>query len=516
MITQNKITGTATNPYGIAGYRTSNNNITNNRITLKKVNYGKTDSAAHGDVIPVGDQAVMLMYTSKNNNITANTINTNATTTVKLTDQTSKNTVTGNSLKSKSSSGDKSVQDEGTSNKVSNNFLYFVNATVSPVNAKIGTKITINVTVTTEATNTKNLKATFKLGSNTIGTSTVTDGKAKLTYNVSTLYNPTTYQITVSLGGTNFQNATATAKATFTKDPEKTMVKVAKVLKIIGTNATLTANITTQNGGKISAGKADFYLDGQYLFTRNVKLGKASGTYVIPSNATSSVHTIKVVYKGTKDYATSSGTNKLGVQTKSAFTVSTYTGTLKEVVTIKATIKSGGTPIKSGKVQIYINDKQICNTNIKNGTVMYKYKIPTTFDKGTYTVKFVYGGNNTQAAVTKTSTIKIYPFKPVFNYTTARAKVGQTASLVLRISNGKTGADKYNAMSGNVTVKLNGKTLCDAKGNPIVGVMNNGKLTFKFTAPQQLVGYQNITFVYKGYSKFAAASRTYTNGLLIE
>lgn len=514
-IMANTITATATNPYGIAGYRTSNNNITENTITLKKVNYGKTDSAAHSDVIPVGDEAIMLMYTSKNNNITANAINTNATYTVKLTDQTTKNTVTGNSLKAKSLKADKSVLDEGTSNKVSNNFLYFVNATLSPVNAKIGDTITINATVTTQATNTKNLKATFKIGTKTIGTSTVSNGKAKISYNISTLEKPTTYTLTVSLKGTNFQNATATAKATFTKNPEKTVVKVAKVLQTIGNDAKLTANITTQNGGKISSGKADFYLDDVYLFTRNVKLGKASGTYKIASDAKSKVHTIKVVYKGTVDYATSSGTNKLGVQTKSTFTVSSYTSTLKDVVTINATIKSGGKAIKSGKVQIYINDKQICNTNIKNGVVTYKYKVPTTFDKGTYTVKFVYGGNNTQSAVTKTSKIKIYPFKPVFDYTTTKAKVGQSVSLVLKVSNGKTNADKYNAMDGNVTVKLNGKTLTNSKGNAIVGTIKNGKLTFKFTAPEQLAGYQNLTFVYTGYSKFAAGSKTYKNGLLI-
>ncbi|RAP48293.1 MAG: hypothetical protein BZ135_00805 [Methanosphaera sp. rholeuAM6] len=515
-IINNTVKATATNPCAIAAYSSSNNRITANKLTLKKTDYGTTMQAGHSDVISSCEDAISLQSASKGNTITNNTINTNSTNTIALEKQTAKNVISNNSLKSKTKTGDNSVNDNGSNNKVSNNFVYYVTAKISKINAKIGEKITITANVTATTKSTKKLKATFKLGTQTIGTVTVTDGKVKVPFNVSTVYKATTYQLTLTLSGTNFQKTTVYSQATFTKNPEKTTVKVAKVLKTIGSDAKLVANITTENGGKISSGKADFYIDGKYLFTRNVKLGKASGTYSISSNATAGVHQIKVVYRGTKDYNTSSGTNKLGIQTKSTITTGTYTATLKETVTINATIKTGEKLIKSGKVRVYINNKLICNTNIKDGIIKYKYKIPTTFDRGTYTLKFVYDGNNTQAGITKTTKIKIYPFKAVFNYTKTRTKVGKTVLLVLLISNGKTGKDKYNAMDGNVTIKLNNKLLRDNKANAIVATVKNGKITFKFTAPEQLKGLHNITFIYKGYSKFAATSKTYNNGLIID
>lgn len=515
IITNNKITGTGTHPSAIAGYRTSNNKIEENTLTLRKVNYGETSSARHSDAIPYSDEVIMLMSTSTGNQITKNTINTNATTTIKLTSETSNNKVTENSLVAKTNTADKSVTNQGT-NTVSNNFIYFVNTTVNPINAKIGDKITITATVKSTATNLNNLTATFQLGTNNIGSSKITNGKASIQYEISSLYRPTTYTIKVGVSGNNFQNSTATALATFTKDPEKVTVKVAKVLQTIGSKAKLTANITGANGGKIGAGKAKFYLDNKLLSTQNVTLGKASYTYAISSTAKSGVHTIKVQYIGTSDYQNATATNKLGIQTKTSITLANHTGKIGQKVNIKATIKTGNTKVASGKVKLYIGTKNIANTTIKNGAINYNYTIPTSYNKGTYTLKIVYDGNNTQSKATKTAKIKINPITPVFKYTTTSVTIGKTAKLVLKVSNGKTGKQLFNAQNGNVTLKLNGKTLTDKNGKAIVGTVKNGTLTVKFTAPAQLSGKQNITFTYKGNNKFAALTKTYKNGLNIK
>ena len=515
IITNNKITGTGTHPCAIAGYRTSNNNIQNNILTLRKVNYGATSSAKHSDAIPYTDEGITLTSTSTNNIITKNTINTNATSTIKLGSETSNNKIIENSLLAKGTAGDKTVINQA-SNTVSNNFLHFVNATVNPLSAKIGDTITITANIKSTTTDTKNLTAKFQLGTNNIGTSKISNGKATLKYQISNLYRPTTYQIKVTVSGNNFQNATATEKATFTKEPEKVTVKVAKVLKTIGSKAQLTANITTSNGGKISAGQAIFYLDNKKLRTVNVTLGKASYTYPISSNSKSGVHTIKVQYLGTNDYKTAQATNILGIQTKTSITLASHKAKIGQAVNIKATIKTGSSKVSAGKALIYIGNKKIATATIKNGVINYKYTVPITYNKTTYNLKIVYNGNNTQSQATKTSKIKMNGITPVFNYSATSVTVGKTASLVLKVSNGKTGKSLYNAQNGSVTVKLNGKTLKDKNGKAITGNVKNGKLTIKFTAPEQLSGKQNITFTYKGNNKFATLTKTYKNGLNIK
>ncbi|RAP51990.1 MAG: hypothetical protein BZ138_03920 [Methanosphaera sp. rholeuAM270] len=515
VITNNKITGTGTHPYAIAGYRTSNNKIQNNNITLRKVNYGATSSAKHSDAIPYGDEGIMLMSTSTNNRISGNKINTNATYTVKLTSETSKNNVTENSLVAKAKTGDKSVSD-ASSNKVSNNFIHFTSLKVNNVTAMIGDNITLTAIVTTTTKDYSNLTATFKLGTNTIGTSKVKNGKATLNYLVSTLMRPTNYQIKVTVQGTNFQNATSTAQATFIKGPEKTNVNVSKVLKTVGSNATLTATITSENGGKIGSGKAEFYLDNKKLGTVNVKLGAAQYVYRIASTAKSGVHTIKVIYLGTSDYKKSQATNILGIQTKSAITLKDHTAKLGDAVTIKANVKSGNKAVATGKAKIYIGTKNIATAKITNGAISYKYTVPSTFNKNTYTLKIVYDGNNTLSSATKSAKIKINPYTPVFKYNTTKVIVGSQATLRLKIDNGKTGTKQFNAASGNVTIKLNGKVLKDSNNKVIAGTPKNGTITFKFTAPQQLAGKQNITFTFSGNNKFSSLTKTYTNGLVIE
>ncbi|MBE6487616.1 MAG: hypothetical protein E7Z86_02775 [Methanosphaera stadtmanae] len=514
-IKNNVINANATQPYGIAGYRTSYNNMTGNNITTRKGNYGKTSTAVHSDVIPSGDDGILLMSESRYNNISYNNIDTNSTNTVRLTNQTSYNNVTQNALKSKSLIGDKSVLNQQSTNKVSNNFLYFVNVTVPNVTAELGTTVNITANIQSQATDLSNLTATFYLGTNNIGTAKVVNKKATLSYLVSTLWNPTTYTITTNVNGTNFQNVSAKSQATFTKPPEETVVTVAKVLQTVGKTAALKANITTKDGGKIGSGQAEFYIDNTKVATVNVNLGTASYNYQIASNAANTVHTIKVTYLGTADYKKSTGTNKLGVQTLTSITSQNQTSTIAKQVTLNAKITSASKALTTGKVKIYIANKQVATATITNGNINYNYTIPTSMDKGTYDLKFVYDGNDTVSSATKTVKLTVNAMTPVFSYNKTTVAVGKTANLLLKIDNGLTGTNYMTANNGNVTVKLNGKVLKDSKGNEIVGTMKNGSLTITFNATKDILGTHNISFVYAGNSKFNAATKTYTNSLSI-
>ncbi len=515
-ITNNTINSRATHPNAIAGYRSSYNNITYNNMQLRKVYTTETTEASHSDVIPSEDEAIMFMSSSTGNNVKYNTINTNATATMKLTGETRNNIVQENSLVAKGSQADQSVINLHTSNIVSNNFVHFVNVTVTPLTAYIGDTVTINATITSTTTDLTNLTATFILGTNTIGTSSITNGVARLTYNISTLYRPTVYQISVSVEGNNFQNKTGIAQATFDKHPEKTVVKVAKILTTPGHNVTLTANITTATGGKIGVGQAEFYCDNVKLSTVDVNLGVASLVYPVAANAEVKLHTIKVMYLANHDYENSTGTNILGVQSVSNVAVANYTATIGQNMNIKANVTSGTKKVSTGTVNILINNIAVDNATISNGVATKTVKIPTSFDKGTYNLKIVYPGNDTQAPASATAKITLNPITPVFHYNKTSVVAGGNISIVLTLDNGFSGDSYCPANNGNVSLKLNNQTLTDAAGNIIKATVNNGMITFQFTVPTQLVGKNNLTFIYSGDNKFAQGERTYTDAFSVQ
>jgi len=515
-IFNNTITARGTNPYGVAGYASSYNNITNNTFTLRKFDYGTSSSAQHADAIPSGDQGIMFNSSSTRNNISFNKIDTNATCAVKLTNQTRNNYVVENSLKTKTSIGDAAVLNQHTSNVVSNNFLHFVNVTADSVTAKLGDTVDFVAHIETTGIDLKNLRVTFKLGSTDIGTVGVVNNVATLSYQLnSTFWRDTTYPIMVSVKGTNFQNASVQSQATFSKDPEATVVKVANVYQPVGTNATLTANISTASGGKIGTGIAEFYVDDVKIAVVSFRTGVANYIYNIPSNAVPALHKIKVVYQGTNDYLASSGTGHLGIQTVSAITASALTGTIGQSVTFNATVKSGGKNVTSGKVHIYIDDTFVYSKKIVNGSAVYTYTVPYTFSQGNHNLKYIYDGNSTLSPANKTVTFKLNPATPYFSFVKTTVDVGQNANLLLKIDNGLSGTNYYGADGGNVTVKLNGKVLTDANGKNITGTIHNGNITFKFTVPSQLVGSNNISFIYSGDSTFKSATKTYNNAFIV-
>ena len=292
-------------------------------------------------------------------------------------------------------------------------------------------------------------------------------------------------------------------------------MKVNKVLATVGSNATLSATITTTSGGKIGSGQAEFYVDGELVDTVGLSLGVASYKYAIASDAENIIHNVSVVYLGTKDYENSTGSNILGVQTISNVTVVNHTATINEQANIKAKVMSGGKNIASGNVDIYIDNTKVATAKISKGTVNTNITIPTTFDKGSHTLSIVYAGNDTVASAIGDAVIVLNPMNPVFHYNQTVVGIGQNASLVLAIDNGLTGNELFTANDGNVSIKLNNQVLTDSSGKVIYGTMKNGTLTIKFTAPAQLEGNQNLTFIYTGNSKFANGTQTYENGLKI-
>ncbi|OED30486.1 right-handed parallel beta-helix repeat-containing protein [Methanosphaera sp. WGK6] len=514
-IMNNILYAEASHPYGIAGYQSSYNTITGNTITTKQMPYGTIIPALHSDAIPYGDEGIMLMRNSFYNNITKNTIQTNASEyAVKLTEQAINNTVVENSLQSTKYSGDKAVYIGHKTNKVTNNFIYFTNIIVHPMQGTLGKPFNLTATVISTGTDLKNLTVTFRIGITQIGTAKVVNGKATITCNSTTGFSTTRYTIIATVTGNNFQNSTGTASLNFNKTLQESIVNVTKVTGLPGENVTITARVTDSYNAELT-GNVTFIVNGETLTTKTLSTGRASYIYKIPNTMNIGVYDINVIYNGNKDHSSGEGSNILGVQTTTTTTVNSATGIIGNTTTIKATVTtSNGEKVNSGTVTIKINGDTVGTAKVSNGVATYKYTVSTNFvSTKKYSIVVIYNGNNTLKQSNATNTLTVQKTKSSINYNTTYTYTGNRTTLTIRVSDL---TNSFFTKNGNISIAINGEVLKYTNNTIILGTSNNnGTIKFTFTAPTTLQGKNNITLTFYGNDQFNSSSKTFKNGLII-
>ncbi|RAP50188.1 MAG: hypothetical protein BZ133_06200, partial [Methanosphaera sp. SHI613] len=213
-----KVKGTY--PYGVASTSSTHNTITNNIFDITMKNYGTTTSIYPAQ-ISNGDYGVFLTKKSHNNSITSNTVKTNAQWAVMIDEDCVQNNVTNNSLQANKTFGDNAVKNKSSA-RIQNNYLYPIKCSAKNVDGIVGGKITLVAYMSSRTKDTSNVTATFRLGDVVVGKSKITDGKASVNYQIPDYYRSANYDVIVVMGGTNFQNSTARATATITKNQTKT------------------------------------------------------------------------------------------------------------------------------------------------------------------------------------------------------------------------------------------------------------------------------------------------------
>ncbi len=512
-ITDNTVKGSATNPYGLVSFNSTLNNITNNNFTMTGMNYGSTTQAVYDEMIPTGKSAIALMNNSYNNNITYNTIHTNASQyAVNLTSTAINTTVQENSIVSSNANADSAVKNDHTSNKVSNNFLYFTTLTVYPATGTVGYPFNITADVTSTATNLSNLTVTFQLGTSTIlGSAKVTNGVAQITVNDTSFLKATVYTIIATVSGTNFQNTTATASLNLNKTMAESYVTVSKVTGLPGSTVTLSAQVTDSYNAQLT-GNVTFILDGVSLGTVSLTLGRANITYKIPSSSSGGTHNITVIYNGNSAYSASEGSNILGIQTNSVTTVSAASGLIGDTITINAKFTADGKAVSSGTATVYVNGSSVGTASVSDGAIKFSYTIPSTFKTGTYDIMVKFGATDTVAASNGTGKLTVSKAASTINFETTYSHIGETAVVYVTVSNkGQT----FNATSGNMTISINGEQLKNGDGSAVVGKVENEVVKFTFTAPSTLLGTNNISFTFNGNDQLNSSSKTFNGGLVI-
>ena len=500
--------------YGIAGYRANDNNITSNKFDLRNGSYGKVSEAKHSDAIRYGNAGIYFETNSFRNNISYNTINTTAQYTANLTYQAVNNTIEQNALQANKLFGDESVLNDHKTNVIRNNFLHFTTLSIKPIKATVGAPFTVNGVVTATTNDLTNLTVSVRVGGSNLGTVKVNkDGTFALKVNLTSYFKPTKFYLVGSVSGTNFQNTTTIAILDLNKTKTDSIVKVTQVSALPGENVTFIVDVEDYFGSKLS-GEVTIKLDEKEITTENLTLGRATYKYKVPMNTKNGIYNITVIYSGNDDHLASEGSSKLCILTTTATTVSSSTGAIGDKVPITGKVTSNGKAVNKGTVTITVNNQKVGTASVKNGIFTYNYTIPSTFTRGSYTIKAQYNENEELATSMATNKLNLVLKPTVLNYNTTYATVGQNTTIKVGI-NDNTG--KLFAKSGIVTISINGVQLKYANGSAIeAGIKGqSGYVIFTFNAPASLVGSNNISFTFKANNQFNTASKTFTNGLII-
>ncbi len=344
----------------------------------------------------------------------------------------------------------------------------------------------------------------------------VVDGVAKLPYTI--INNPKNYTILAIYQGTDKYMESRSDYATLTVEGEaKNKIPTTTVVESItgqkGETVNLTATVYDEYGNLVPEGQVLFKLndvtikdeDGNILYA-DVIDGVAKLPYTITNSPKN--YTLLAIYQGTDNYYSSrSEYSTLYVVNNDANTTTNIVvddaiQQWGDVVKFTATITDGhGNPITGGKVVFKLNGVTIKDENgdvryaqVVNGKAELYYTI--TNNVKDYTLTAVYSGYDTfEEARSLNATLTVTPRS--VNITTDKIngniKSGDNITFKATI----TESDTTYTDNGVVVFKINGKTIRDEEGNPIIVDVNNGIATLDYQIPVDFAGKEyNITAVY--------------------
>lgn len=270
-----------------------------------------------------------------------------------------------------------------TSMSVTNKSIYY--------KEKVGLKATVVDKNTKQYAQSGNV--TFKVNGITVGTTTVNNGKAYLTYDASKL-TKSKYTITATFSGTSTLNQNnATGYLTLVKRSTKTTV--SSINATCHDKVVITAtSVDKRASSYMKNGQVVFKNNGITIGTSTMKNGKAYLTYNTANLSAKSYNITAKYVPIDSRYSTSSANNTLKLSKISTkITLPSVTTKTETKTNITATVKdSKGNLIKKGTVTFKIDNTKIGTVNVSNGKATISYT-PKAIVKN-YTITATYAGTN--------------------------------------------------------------------------------------------------------------------------
>ena len=329
-------------------------------------------------------------------------------------------------------------------------------------------------------------------GSASIGTGTVSGGKAILT--TSTLSLGMHSIKAVYAGAGNFASSTSTAIAQVVNQATSaTALSSSANPSAFGANVTFTATVTS-NGG-VPTGAVTFKLGGTSLGSRTLSGGHATFS---TSALTIGSHNLTATYAGNADYTASASAALLQKVIKAAssatVTSSVNPSSFNQSVTFKASVKSATGGVPTGTITFKNGAVPLGSSTLAAGVARITV---STLAVGAHTITAHYGGNavydaSTSAALTQT--VHKATTTTVVGSSRNPSKSGQavifTATVSPAFGGGPTGPVIFK--DGSVTIGA--------------GPVNATTHKATFTTTKLAVGTHSITSHYEGNANFATST----------
>lgn len=355
-------------------------------------------------ILFLGISTISATDTNSNNNSTTITTNTNINSQTTENTNNIQNTENINNNIENTSIQNSNIQNKNTTLAKTITSKNVTKITLNKITASVTDNITLKATIIDDNANTYITNGTiaFKINGKTIGHATISNGKATLTYNTSSL-NAKTYTITAVYGeSTNYQSSIANNTLSLSLLRTKSTVKT--ISTYVTNTVTLVATIVDKNNAYVTNGTVVFKINGVTVGKTNVSNGKALLNYNT-SNLIAKNYTITAIYGSNSKYNTTTATSTLSLSrlgTKVIVSnINTKTGTSTN---INATVKDSlGNLVKTGTVIFKLNNTTIGSATVNNGFASLNYTTANIVKN--YVLTATYTANNKYTSSYAKSTV---------------------------------------------------------------------------------------------------------------
>ncbi|MDO5851524.1 MAG: hypothetical protein Q4Q23_03465 [Methanobacteriaceae archaeon] len=312
-----------------------------------------------------------------------------------------------------------------------------------------------------------------------------------------------------------------------TINPLATTTKITYITPNInpGSNMTIQATITDTRRDLVNTGEVVIKINGKTLqddYGKTIRISVVNGTinynYYIPDNYSTKQYNLTVKYLRNDNYTPSEQTINFTITKEPTSTKITYITpniTPGSNMTIQASITDKNKqPITTGEVVIKINGKtlkdkygQSIKIPVINGTINYTYYIPENYSTKTYniTVKYLKNDKYTPSEQTINFTITKEPTSTKITYITPNITPGSNMTIQASI----TDKNKQPITTGELVIKINGKTLKDTQQNNIEIPVINGTINYTYHIPENYTPKTyNLTVKYLKNDKYTPSEQT--------
>jgi uncharacterized repeat protein (TIGR03803 family) len=334
---------------------------------------------------------------------------------------------------------------------------------------------------------------TFSSGSQTLGTATVTNNSASVTFVASELAVGNDTILATYSGDANYQSSTGTATVVVQSKSATTTTLVTNSPVLVGQLLTLTATLSPQfNIGAIT-GSVTFTAGNLTLGTVTVSGGTASlnlETSAIPA----ATYPVKVTYSGDSNYQGSSATANVVVQDYGTATTLTIMPTVvvqgQSVILASTVYRTSGGATPSGTVTFTAGARTLGSAALVGGVATLTLATNGSVPPGIYAVTATYSGDSADSTSTSGIVDVTLQAATSTTLTVTPTTVGPAQDVTFASTVKRVGTSG-NA-TGTVTFYGNGQLLGSAPlsgGNASLTLMNNGNLP---------VGTIAVTATYSG------------------